>query len=588
MNFRKKINLMIIFAVILPPLIGKASLLLLGMPFLSSREAVIIGIICSTFIIPMVITVNRKVKFIEAVIAQDNINNRTQALQSITFVEKLFLVSYVIYNIIGPLLAAFMSNVSLHLKINILLTIFPQMFFICIPIVFAFNYLMEKHTYKLGIEELTPINMEVKLFAVTVLTPLGASMLMTYISFGGLADITDFALYNSAINKLIVGNIIVLLGSLIIYLIVKRVMYKPFTVVLNSFKELSSNTNTTVTKKLPIIVKDEIGLLISYFNVYIERLNSIIDKIKSSSYSVEDISSKIQHVSGGTNLCIRAINKETMELSQSIEDNASATEELFTIANGMNILTQELSKSSTDVKHISNHSIGKAEEGKKRLDLVISDIREIQSSVKESTEYILDFSNKSKQIIDIAATISHIAKQTNMLSLNAAIEAARAGESGKGFAVVAEQIRKLSENTSQSIEMVNHVVQDINESMHNVLNQMTQSNTDIETGIADVLSMGKLLNEVIFSYIEISTRIDSFHEKVCSEVETVSIIEGFIKSVAETAIQQVEKSLNINQAVQKKEDDVRMLAMSAMELNRIVNELSVVSNKINTNQEACS
>jgi len=94
--------------------------------------------------------------------------------------------------------------------------------------------------------------------------------------------------------------------------------------------------------------------------------------------------------------------------------------------------------------------------------------------------------------------------------------------------------------------------------------------------------MGQLLSEVIHSYIEISTQIDSFHEKVLNEVETVKTIEEYIRNVAVTAEQQVEKSLNINEAVQKKEDDVRMLAMSAYELNRIVHELSDVSRQINT------
>lgn len=582
MRLRTKINLMIILAVVLPPLIGNASVAWLGMAPLSGREGAITGLICLSFILPMIIGVNNKVKFIEEVLAQNYTNNRKQALQSIAYVEKFFLFSYVLYNIICPILAIFMyHDVSLHTQINIFLTMFPQMFFICLPIVLGFNYLLEKNTAKLGIEDLTPLNMKIKLFAITVFTPLGAGLLITYINLGQLANTTNATVYYNTIDKLIIGNIIVLIGALIIFLIVNRVMYKPLTEVLNLFKDLSHN-KYTVTKKLPIIVKDEIGLLINYFNMYIERLSLIIDKIKSSSYSVENISNRIQDVSGGTNLCIKAINNDTTALSQSIENYASATEELIDIANNMTLLTQELSQSSTEVKDISKQSIGKAEEGKNKLDLVIENIKQIERSVKISTDNILDFSNKSKQISEIAATISQIAKQTNMLSLNAAIEAARAGESGKGFAVVADEIRKLSENTSKSIEMVNQIVQDINESMHKVVNQMTKSHSEIKKGTENILAMGQLLSEVIHSYIEISTQIDSFHEKVLNEVETVKTIEEYIRNVAVTAEQQVEKSLNINEVVQKKEDDVRMLAMSAYELNRIVHELSDVSRQINT------
>ncbi|GCD11195.1 methyl-accepting chemotaxis protein [Clostridium tagluense] len=95
----------------------------------------------------------------------------------------------------------------------------------------------------------------------------------------------------------------------------------------------------------------------------------------------------------------------------------------------------------------------------------IQNIREINTKVVDEVKNTSDQCNNTDDIIKF---IEGIAKQTNLLGLNAAIEASRAGELGKGFGVVASEIRKLSGSSTQSITEINTILKSIKDSVGKV------------------------------------------------------------------------------------------------------------------------
>ena len=114
---------------------------------------------------------------------------------------------------------------------------------------------------------------------------------------------------------------------------------------------------------------------------------------------------------------------------------------------------------------------------------IITDIRELQS--------------KSADIGSVIETINGIAKQTNMLSLNASIEAARAGAAGRGFAVVAKEVGNLAaQSTSSSKDIADtvHEVHDFVETMVSMMNDIYERSVKQSSKAADI---GVLLNKIL-------------------------------------------------------------------------------------------
>jgi methyl-accepting chemotaxis protein len=149
------------------------------------------------------------------------------------------------------------------------------------------------------------------------------------------------------------------------------------------------------------------------------------------------------------------------------------------------------------------------------LDKFISSTVEMSASSMELLERVTEISDSVPQVMQALKDIDSIADQTNLLALNAAIEAARAGEHGRGFAVVADEVRSLSNRSSQ-----------FSDAIQAKLKNMT---TQIEALTEEV---GKLASYDVSYVIDSKKEINEALDSIIKKAESDSIVTSGLEQAA--------------------------------------------------------
>ncbi|WP_432758076.1 methyl-accepting chemotaxis protein [Methylophaga pinxianii] len=137
----------------------------------------------------------------------------------------------------------------------------------------------------------------------------------------------------------------------------------------------------------------------------------------------------------------------------------------------------------------------------------------ISETVDEASAVMQQLATQSEHITEIVSTISKIADQTNLLSLNAAIEAARAGDAGRGFAVVADEVRKLAVSTSQATFEIGNIVKKNSQlaiqssaNMHSIQSRVNDCNDQLRAAQDKLEEIRQGANEIAQSVSRLLTQ----------------------------------------------------------------------------------
>ena len=209
-------------------------------------------------------------------------------------------------------------------------------------------------------------------------------------------------------------------------------------------------------------------------------------------------------------------------------------------------MAEELNASSDSSYKTAEETLTVVEEGSNAVFNTIQSMEEIRSSVNMVIEEINGLRRSANQIKDILGIINDIARQTNLLALNAAIEAARAGEAGRGFAVVAEEVRKLAERSSESVNEISAIIGNINLSVNNTIGAIEKSNEKILEGskIAEQSRVSfSRVQQSIEDMIKTIGEITAAISQQTSSLESIVALTDDMNTSSDKAMSMVESAL---------------------------------------------
>jgi methyl-accepting chemotaxis protein len=181
-----------------------------------------------------------------------------------------------------------------------------------------------------------------------------------------------------------------------------------------------------------------------------------------------------------------------------IRDWSSNIEKAGRINKSLLQLNELIVNDSKKVAADTDEAARSATDGIKSVGKEIKAMTEIKATIGSSAEVIQQLNLASDQIGDFLATITTIARKTNLLALNAGIEAARAGEHGQGFAVVASEIKILAEASAKASGDVKHLVDDIRAKTASAISLISTTGK-IEENVNVVYSAGDVFMNIVKS-----------------------------------------------------------------------------------------
>ncbi|MGH1439440.1 MAG: methyl-accepting chemotaxis protein [Cellvibrionaceae bacterium] len=328
---------------------------------------------------------------------------------------------------------------------------------------------------------------------------------------------------------------------------------KPLINITDKLNDIASNDGD-LTQRLSVNSDDELGSLSKAFNLFVEKVHTLVKKTAETAESVNASAGQSQDLSS--------------KITSSVNNQRLQTDMVATAMNEMSASAQEVSGNASEAAQSADAANTSCNSAKAVVANGIESVKSLVDEVDKASSVINNLRGDVGEIVSVLDVIRGVAEQTNLLALNAAIEAARAGEQGRGFAVVADEVRTLASRTQDSTQEIQNMIERLEKGSEEAVNVMQSSKTVGEETVEHSSSAGASLDEIASAV----SAINNMNAQIANAAKEQSQVGD---SINENLMQILGESDRTAEATTDSHNTASALANQAAELSNLIHQFKV-------------
>lgn len=299
------------------------------------------------------------------------------------------------------------------------------------------------------------------------------------------------------------------------------------------------------SKRLSLQRRDEFHALAEGFNRMTDELTALVGQVQKSSIQV--------------NSSVTEIAATAKQQQATATEIAATTTEIGATSKEISATSRELVKTMSEITQVAEQSATLAGSGQTGLSNMEDTMAHVMEAAASINAKLAVLNEKAGNINQVVTTITKVADQTNLLSLNAAIEAEKAGEYGRGFAVVATEIRRLADQTAVATYDIEQMVKEIQSAVAAGVMGMDKFSEEVRRGMQEIQQVGGQLSQIIQQVQALAPRVES--------------VNGGMQAQATGAEQISESLMQLTEAARKTVESMSQSSVAIEELHQVASGL---------------